>query len=60
LLEHAPVLARCVKEKIPKYLQPKLDEALASALAEQRRHLVAVLLAEVARIQMQKPAINAL
>lgn len=55
-----PVLARCVKEEIVENLQSELDETFAPALAEQHRHLLAVLLTEVARIQMEKPAIDAL
>jgi hypothetical protein len=58
LFQRAPVLLGRVEQEISEYLQPRPDGALGYSGSEQQRHLVAVLVAEVARIETQKPPID--
>ena len=49
---------RGVKHEISEYLQPQPAGALGRAVSEEQRHLLAVLVAEFARIEAQKPSIE--
>jgi hypothetical protein len=52
------MLLRGVEYQIPEYLEPQPDGAVGCAGTEQERHLVTVLLAEVTRIEAEKPPID--
>src|SRR5688572_9930412 len=58
LLHRAPMLPRGVKQQVSEHLEPEAQQAIGCASSEQQCHLLSVLLAEVARIEAQKPPID--
>ena len=50
LLDRAPMLLRRLKEQVTQHLEPQPERPLGHAGAEQQRHLMAVLVAELPRI----------
>jgi hypothetical protein len=58
LLRRAPMLPRSVPEQVTEYLPPKADDPVGGTGSKQQRHLLAVLIAKLAWIQCQKPAVD--
>jgi hypothetical protein len=49
-----------MNQEISEYLPPQPAGALGAAVSEEQRHLLAVLIAEVGRIEAQEPSIEPL
>jgi hypothetical protein len=47
-----------VPEQIADYLKPEGDEPVGGTRSKQQRHLLAVLIAELAWIELEKPAVD--
>src|SRR5262245_26988019 len=59
LFRHAPMLAGCMKQEVADDLDPETYRTLLRLGTEHHRHLLSVLVPEIAWIDVEKPAIDA-